>query len=88
MISHVLESMPIHLLSTVNSPAYVIVDIHKMFVVFHWSNSGNGRAMHWASWDNLCLPKNESSCGFRSLHDVSKALFAKFWWNYRTKDTL
>nr|XP_009625433.1 uncharacterized protein LOC104116314 [Nicotiana tomentosiformis] len=50
--------------------------------------SGNGKAGHWASWNNLCLPKREGGLGFRSLHDVSKALFAKLWWNYRTKDTL
>nr|XP_018624811.1 uncharacterized protein LOC108944351 [Nicotiana tomentosiformis] len=42
-----------------------------------WSNSANGRAKHWASWATLCLPKVEGGARFRSLHDVSKALFAK-----------
>ncbi|XP_075108937.1 uncharacterized protein LOC142180767 [Nicotiana tabacum] len=37
-----------------------------------------GRAKHWASWDTLCLPQ-EGGIGFRSLHDVSKALFCKLW---------
>ncbi|XP_075086276.1 uncharacterized protein LOC142168987 [Nicotiana tabacum] len=88
VISHMLNSMPIHLLSVVNLPAYVINQLQKMFARFYWSNSGNGRARHWASWDNLCLPKSEGGMGFRSLHDVSKVLFAKIWWNYRTKDSL
>nr|XP_033513784.1 uncharacterized protein LOC117278420 [Nicotiana tomentosiformis] len=43
LISHVLESMPIHLLSVVNPPVYVINQLHKMFARFYWSNSGNGR---------------------------------------------
>ncbi|XP_070046722.1 uncharacterized protein [Nicotiana tomentosiformis] len=80
--------MPIHLLSAVNPLVYVINQLHKMFARLYWSNSGNGRARHWASWENLCLPKSKGGLGFRSLHDVSKALFAKLWWNYRTKDSL
>lgn len=40
------------------------------------------------SWQNLCLPKEEGSLGFRSLHDVSKALFAKLWWRFRTTKLL
>ncbi|XP_075101706.1 uncharacterized protein LOC142177140 [Nicotiana tabacum] len=44
-----------------------------------------GRSRHWASWQNLCLPKEEGGLGFRSLHDVSSALFAKLWWRFRTR---
>nr|XP_009785869.1 PREDICTED: uncharacterized protein LOC104234070 [Nicotiana sylvestris] len=49
LIPHVLESMPIHLLSAVNSLVYMINQLHKMFARIYWSNSGNGRARHWAS---------------------------------------
>lgn len=76
LIAHVPESMPIHLLSVVNPPPYVISELYRMFSIFYWSNSGNGRARKWASWDTICLPKDEDGLGFRSLHDVSKALFA------------
>lgn len=34
------------------------------------------------------MPKEEGGIGFRSMHDVSKALFCKLWWNIRTKPTL
>ncbi|XP_075087591.1 uncharacterized protein LOC142169604 [Nicotiana tabacum] len=88
LISHVLETMQIHPLSAVNPPPYVINQLHKMFARFYWSNTGNGRARHWASWENLCLSKSERGLGFRSLHDVSTTLFAKLWWNYRTNDSL
>ncbi|XP_075087611.1 uncharacterized protein LOC142169621 [Nicotiana tabacum] len=36
-----------------------------------------GRSRHWTKWLNLCLPKVEGGLGFKSLFDVSKALFAK-----------
>nr|XP_009761660.1 PREDICTED: uncharacterized protein LOC104213812 [Nicotiana sylvestris]XP_016481531.1 PREDICTED: uncharacterized protein LOC107802523 [Nicotiana tabacum] len=35
LVAHVLESMPIHLLSTVNLPVYVINQLHKMFARFY-----------------------------------------------------
>ncbi|XP_070021428.1 uncharacterized protein [Nicotiana sylvestris] len=47
-----------------------------------------GTSRHWSSWTNLCLPSDEGGIGFRSLHDVSKALFCKLWWNFRTKPSL
>ncbi|XP_070046477.1 uncharacterized protein [Nicotiana tomentosiformis] len=34
------------------------------------------------------MPCDEGGIGFRSLHDVSKALFCKLWWNVRTKPSL
>ncbi|XP_070042708.1 uncharacterized protein [Nicotiana tomentosiformis] len=88
LIAHVLESLPIHLLSAVNLPKHVITELHKMFARFYWSNSGNGKARQWASWDTLCLLKEEGGVGFRSLRDISKALFGKLWWNFRTKKIL
>ncbi|XP_070031692.1 uncharacterized protein [Nicotiana tomentosiformis] len=47
-----------------------------------------GRSRHWASWKNLCLPKEEGEICFRSLNDVSRALFAKLWWRFRTTKSL
>ncbi|XP_016482447.2 uncharacterized protein LOC107803276 [Nicotiana tabacum] len=88
LINHVLQGMPIHLLSAVNPPASVINKLYKMIAQFFWSNSIGGKARHWASWDSLCLPKEEGGVGFRSLHDMPRALFCKLWWNFRTKPTL
>ncbi|KAM3220651.1 hypothetical protein P3L10_019919 [Capsicum annuum] len=77
LISHVLQSMPIHLLSAVDPPDYVIKKLHKSFAQFFWSNSVGDRSRHWAKWLELCLPQDEGVLGFRSMFDVSKALFAK-----------
>lgn len=67
------------LLSTVASPKCILDDLHKLFSKFFWSNKEDGRRKHWSSWLNLCLPKDEGELGFRSMYDVSKALFAKLW---------
>ncbi|XP_019251272.1 PREDICTED: uncharacterized protein LOC109230201 [Nicotiana attenuata] len=88
LISHVIQSMPIHLLSAVKAPASVINKLHKLMGRFFWSSSIEGGHRHWASWDTLCLPVEEGGVGFRSLHDVSKALFCMLWWNFRTKPSL
>lgn len=31
----------------------------------------------------MCCPQKEGRVGFRSLKDMSRALFAKLWWNFR-----
>ncbi|XP_070045297.1 uncharacterized protein [Nicotiana tomentosiformis] len=36
----------------------------------------------------MCLPKEEGGIGIQSLFDVSKSLFAKLWWRFRTSKSL
>ncbi|XP_075100498.1 uncharacterized protein LOC142176491 [Nicotiana tabacum] len=62
--------------------------LHKLFAQFLWSSSVGGTSRHWASWNTLCMPVEEGGIGFRSLHDVAKALFSKLWGNFRTKPSL
>nr|XP_016475204.1 PREDICTED: uncharacterized protein LOC107796895 [Nicotiana tabacum] len=73
---------------SINPPNYVINKLYSIFAKFFWSSNIGGSTRHWASWTNLCMPFDEGGIGFRSLHDVSKALFCKLWWNFRTKPTL
>lgn len=76
LIANVLQSMPIHLLSAVNPPSYVISKLHKSFAQLFWSSSIGGTSRHWASWNTLCISCKEGGIGFRFLHDVSKHSFA------------
>lgn len=46
------------------------------------------RYKHWVSWDSIRLLKEGGGLCFRSLFDVSKALFAKLWWSFRTKKSM
>lgn len=84
LINHVLQSMPIYLLSALNPTKGVIKQLHQLFAKCFWGNTGIDKRKHWAIWEELCFPKEEGSLGFRSLLDMNKALFAKLWWNFRT----
>ncbi|XP_070007310.1 uncharacterized protein [Nicotiana sylvestris] len=53
--------------------------LHKLFAQFFWSSTVGGTSRHWASWNTLCMPVEEEGIGFRSLHDVAKALFNGEW---------
>nr|XP_016436744.1 PREDICTED: uncharacterized protein LOC107762858 [Nicotiana tabacum] len=88
LISSVLQSMPVHMLSVLDPPNSILGHLHKTFARFFWSTKEEGRSRHWASWQNLCLPKEEGGLGFRSLNDVSRELFAKLWWGFRTTKSL
>ncbi|XP_059315840.1 uncharacterized protein LOC132066562 [Lycium ferocissimum] len=55
---------------------------------FYWSNKEEGKSRHWSAWLKVCVPKQEGGLGFRSIFDVSKALFTKLWWRFRTVGTL
>ncbi|XP_059284804.1 uncharacterized protein LOC132038098 [Lycium ferocissimum] len=69
-------------------PKCVIKEIHQIFAKFFWSNKEDVKSRHWSAWLNMCFPKEEGGLGFRSLFDVSKALCAKLWWNFRTSNSL
>ncbi|WMV38401.1 hypothetical protein MTR67_031786 [Solanum verrucosum] len=75
--------MNVYLLATINPHKGIINKIHQMFAKFFWGKSGGVKGKHWVAWDDLFYPFKEGGVGFRSLHDVSKALFAKMWWNFR-----
>ncbi|XP_059295549.1 uncharacterized protein LOC132048883 [Lycium ferocissimum] len=88
LIKSVLQTMPVHLLSVLVPPKCVLNELHKIFARFFWSNKEGGRSRHWIAWKDLCLPTKEGGLGFKSLFDVSNALFAKLWWRFRTTNSL
>ncbi|XP_060216562.1 uncharacterized protein LOC132644039 [Lycium barbarum] len=88
LIAHVFHTMPVYLLSTMNSMKGVIDQLHKIFAKYFWSNTTGVKGKHWVAWDKMCLPKHEGGLRFSSLYDISKALFSKLKWNFRTSISL
>jgi len=88
LIQNVLNSIPIYFMSVIIPPRCILLDLHRVFAKFFWKFRDVGNNKHWVSWSELCKPKEEGGLGFRSIFDVSKALFAKLWWVFRTKKTL
>jgi len=87
LIKNVLNSIPIYLLSSINTPSCMIHDLHRVFAIFMWNFRATRRNRHWVAWSDI-YNKEESGLGFRSLFDVSKALCAKLWWTFRTEKSL
>lgn len=85
LITSVLQSIPIYMLSEIIPPLCVIREIHRIIATFFWSNKEDGRSKHWAAWSKVCLPKQEGGLGFRSMFEVSQAMYAKLWWRFRSK---
>lgn len=78
LIKHVLQSLPIYLMYSINPPKGVINQIHKIMIRFFWGSTGALKVKHWVAWETLCLPIKEGKLDFRSLHHVGEVLFAKF----------
>ncbi|KAK6780605.1 hypothetical protein RDI58_022789 [Solanum bulbocastanum] len=49
LIKHVLQSMPIHLLSACDPPSGVIANLHRIFAKFFRSNSVEKSSKHWTN---------------------------------------
>lgn len=85
LINSVLRSIPTNLLSVIISLKYVIYNLHRILVRFLWNFKKVGRNKHRVFWDDIFKPKEEGGLGFRSFFDVSKTLFAKLWWIFKTQ---
>ncbi|XP_019260714.1 PREDICTED: uncharacterized protein LOC109238688 [Nicotiana attenuata] len=88
LIKHVLQSMPIYLLSAVSPPKTVMKQIKKLAANFFWGMEDNKRKYHWASWNKLCFPMNEGGIGFKTIEDICKSMEYKQWWHFRSTQSL
>ncbi|XP_060182221.1 uncharacterized protein LOC132611876 [Lycium barbarum] len=79
LIKSVLQSILVYPLSAMVPPKCVIKELHKLFNRFFWQTKEDGKCKHWSKWNKLCYPKVEGGLGFRSLNDISRALFSKLW---------
>lgn len=80
LIKHVLNSMPVHLLSVLNIPKGVISRLQKIFSNFLWGSSVENKKRKWISWKQICLLVEEGGLGIRAFHEVQESLLMKFAW--------
>ncbi|KAK4706801.1 hypothetical protein R3W88_033633 [Solanum pinnatisectum] len=73
LIKHVLQSLPIHLLSAVTPPVTVLKQIQGIIADFFWGWRNDKKKYHWSSWKNLSFPVEEGGIGVKNLIDVCRA---------------
>ncbi|XP_055802634.1 uncharacterized protein LOC129871697 [Solanum dulcamara] len=88
LIKHVIQALPIHLLSASSPPATTIKQIQSITANFFWGWKNKRRKYHWSSWKNLSYPYEEGGIGVRLISDVAKSFQYKQWWIFRTKNSL
>ncbi|XP_042944792.1 uncharacterized protein LOC122278673 [Carya illinoinensis] len=84
LLRHVLNSMPIHILSIVKVPKAVFGMINKIFSDFLWGSSLGNKKRKWVVWHQICKPVEEGGIGIRDLVEVQQSLFMKFGWKLVT----
>lgn len=51
-------------------------------------SSGCKNKYHWASWQKLCLRKDEGGVDIRKMEEISVSHIVKGWWRLRTHPSL
>ncbi|XP_055814323.1 uncharacterized protein LOC129883750 [Solanum dulcamara] len=88
LVKHVIQAMPIHLLSASTPLSTTIKQIQSITANFFWGWKNDKRKYHWSSWKNLSYPYDEGGIGVRQITDMAKSFQYKQWWVLRTKNTL
>nr|XP_010327351.2 uncharacterized protein LOC104649583 [Solanum lycopersicum] len=88
LVKHVLQAIPIHTLASMSPLKTTQNYIKKVMADFLWGVDKDCKKYHWASWDTLSYPSNESGIGIRLLEDICKAFQYKHWWEFKTKKSL
>lgn len=81
LIKHELSSMPLQLLSVLNIPTKVLLDIQRLFLISFWRDRAGKVKKKWITWGKARKPVEDEGLGLGSLHEV-KALLMNFTWKF------
>lgn len=88
LVKHVLQAIPIHIISACITPKTILKQLVSLFADFFWGWKDTKKKYHWASWRTLCLSTNEGGVGIRHLAETFQAIQLKQWWVFRSNNTL
>ncbi|WMV08066.1 hypothetical protein MTR67_001451 [Solanum verrucosum] len=81
LVKHVLQSIPIHTMTTISPPKTTLNYIKRVTSDFFWGLEKDRKKYHWASWETLSFPYDEGGIGVRNLEDVLSQFLLNGQWN-------
>ena len=80
MIKSILLALPTYVMSIFLVPLEICENLASAIAQFWWSSNPPKRGVHWAKWEKMCVPREESEIVFRLIHEFNLALLAKQLW--------
>jgi len=80
LIKSVLPSLPLFYMSLYKMSIVVAKDMMKLQRNFLWGWRSEGRKIAWASWTNVCKPKEEGGLGMLEIKWFNIVLLGKWIW--------
>ncbi|KAL4383574.1 hypothetical protein GQ457_15G020780 [Hibiscus cannabinus] len=76
LVKSVLASVPIYFISSFAIPATIKSLLSKLIARFLWG-SLDKKAIHWVSWETMCLPKSRGGLGLVDFGIKNRALWRR-----------
>ncbi|KAA3475512.1 reverse transcriptase [Gossypium australe] len=76
-IKAILQAILMYTMACFLLPKTLCADLESIIAKFRWQKGHGQRGIHWCTWNDLCIAKEQGGLGFRSLDQFNIALLAK-----------